>query len=166
MEQETKRHLIIGVAIVVSVSIGLVIWKKYQTSSTASAAASDQSNQDQLALELAALSANAYGGQAGGAQNFSSPAAVGSGVSQSLADEVSAIENALGFGPAAHVPATSTTATPTAPTTPVTTPTPTATNTPVPSSLIEGGTSQMIKYNHGQPLFEMDGVTSEGHTVA
>lgn len=157
MEKETKKHLIVGVALVVSIGIGVVVWKKYQSSSSATAAASNQSNQDQLALELAALSANAYAGQSGGAQTFSSPAAVSSGPQQTLSEEVIALENALGFGPApTPAPATPTIPTATTPTTPTA---PTTTTTPIMGG---SGVSEMIRYNHGEPLFSMDGVTHEG----
>lgn len=170
MEKETKKYLIIGTALVVSIGIGVVIWKKYQTSSTASTAASDQSNQDELALLESSLEANAYAGQAGAASY--SPAVVGTSTPTSLADEVTALETALGFGPsttAANPPPTATGAP--APT-PTPTPTPVATPTPAPAAPIESAgtnpvtTADAINYKHGSPIFEMEGVPGEGVNIS
>lgn len=169
MEKETKKYLIIGAVLILTVSIGVVLWKKYQTESTASQTPTDQSNQDELALLAASLSSNAYAGQVGGAQPFSA-SVVGGSVPQSLADEVLALERALGFVP--DTPTT--TPTPTTPTTP-TVPAPTASPAPTPAPEPETGqptprfphpASEVIKYHHGAPLFEMDGVAHEGVIVS
>lgn len=167
MEKETKKYLIIGTALVVSIGIGVVLWKKYQTTSTASNAASDQSNQDELALLESSLEANAYAGESG-AESYS-PAVVGSGTPQTLAEEVTSLENALGFGPPPTT--TPTTPTPTTPTTPITpapaptnppaTPPATGSPTPVPTTP-ETELANGIQYLHGSPVLQMDGVPGEG----
>lgn len=176
MEKETKKYLIIGTVLVISIGIGVVIWKKYQSSSSESSAASDQSNQDELALLSASLEANAYAGQAGAASY--SPSVVGTGTPTSLADEVLKLEAALGFGPTPATPPAATGSPTPSPTTPPTTPPvtpPSATGSPAPvadvpiadaNGNIHGGVSEMIRYKHGAPIFEMDGVPGEGVTVS
>jgi hypothetical protein len=145
MEKETKKYLLIGGALIISVSIGVLLWKKYQSSSSSSQAATDQSNQDELALEAAALANNAYAGQAGGAQPFS-VATVGGAVPQTLAQEITAIEEALGIAP----PATGTTTTTTTPATP-TTPAENASPATATAPLTGGGST--VK-SSGAPIFE------------
>lgn len=175
MEKETKRYLIIGTTIVVTVGIGVVLWKKYQTSSSASAAASDQSNQDELSLLAASLESNAYASATGGGASYS-PQMVGIGAPQSLADEVLSLEQALGFAPTTPTPAPSSPSTPAASgggnpspsPAPSPTPTPGAPAPVNPSTVVhnEVPTNELIRYNHGSPIFEMDGVTGEGVLVS
>jgi hypothetical protein len=166
MEKETKKYLIIGTALVVSIGIAVVIWKKYQTSNTASSAASDQSNQDELALLESSLEANAYAGQAGAASY--SPAVVGTGTPTSLADEITALETALGFGPPATAANPLPTATGAPAPTPTPAPTPVASPTPAPAAPIETAgnnpatVADAIRYQHGSPIFEAEGVPGEG----
>lgn len=163
MEKETKKYLIIGTALVVSIGIGVVIWKKFQSSNSATAAAADQSNQDELALLSASLESNAYAGQAG-ATSYS-PSVVGTSTPKSLADEVLALESALGFGPPTTPAPTGTpsTSAPPVPTTPVATgsPTPNPSTHPIDVAGHSPSMSEMIRYNHGSPLFEAEGVPGE-----
>jgi hypothetical protein len=176
MEKETKKYLIIGTALVVSIGIGVVLWKKYQassdTSEAASNAAADQSNQDELALIESSLEANAYAGEAG-AQSYS-PAVIGTGTPQTLAQEVTALEAALGFGPGVTA---SPTPIPTTPTTPAPTAAPSPTPAPAvpsPTTPVETGSpitvttpmAEAIQYEHGAPIFEAEGVPGEGVNVS
>jgi hypothetical protein len=175
MEKETKKYLIIGTALVVSIGIGVVIWKKYQTSSdsndAANSAAANQSNQDELALLESSLEANAYAGQAG-AQSYS-PAVIGTGTPETLAQEVTSLEAALGFGPGlttTPVPSTTTPTTTTPTTSAPSTTTPTTPNTPVEASgtpiAIASPAAEAIQYEHGAPMFESEGVPGEGVNVS
>src|SRR5579859_3390111 len=172
MEKETKKYLIIGTTIVVTVGVGVLLWRKYQTQSASTAAATDQSNQDELSLLAASLESNAYASTTGGSSGFS-PQAVGAGTPKSLADEVLALEQALGFAPTTP---SSSTAAPTGSgsgtpsTTPASSP-PSSTGAPTepipvsnPARPAHEVISEMLKYHHGSPLFEMDGVQGEGVT--
>lgn len=165
MEKETKKYLIIGTTIVVSVGIGVLLWKKYQTASAASGAAADQSNQDELSLLAASLESNAYAGQAG-FSNYS-PAVIGAGTPKTLAEEVLALEQELGIAPASTSPSAPA---PTASGGNAPTPAPAPSHrTPAPAQdghYIPEDSSEMIRYNHGAPLFEMDGVRGEGVLVS
>lgn len=177
MEKETKKYLIIGAVLILTVSIGVVLWKKYQTGEATNQAASDQSNQDELALLASSLASNAYAGQVGGAQPYSA-SVVGSSVPQSLSDEVLALERALGFAPPDTTTPVPTGATPAAGApasgAPANPPQAPAQNTGTtgdathgqPTPLVPHPASEMIKFNHGAPLFEMDIVSHEGVTVA
>jgi hypothetical protein len=95
MSPETKKYLIYGTFIVVAAGVGVFVWKKYQDSSSASSAAEDQSNQDELALLSSALESNAYAGSGSGG-DFTSTVATGT-TSQTLAQEILALEQALGI---------------------------------------------------------------------
>lgn len=108
MEKETKKYLIIGTTIVVVVGIGVFLWKKHQSGDTNAAAAptgTDQATQDELSLLAATLENNAYAGSdtGTGAPTYAA-AAVGAGLPQSLAAEVTALEQALGFAPTPTTP--------------------------------------------------------------
>lgn len=166
MEKETKKYLIIGTTLVVTVGIAVVLWKKYQTQSAAGAAAADQSNQDELSLLAASLESNAYASQT----SSYSPAVVGASTPKSLADEVLALEQALGIAPtsspvpAPKMPPSGSGNTPVATPASPALPKQTAPEFPAPAHDIP--TSEMIRYNHGAPLFAMDGVTGEGVLVS
>lgn len=126
MTQQTKHYLIIGGGLVLAVALAVILYKRYQASSTASQAATDQSNQDALAY-LEASSVNSPYGYAGGGGSTISLAPAGT--QQTLAQQVAAIEQAFGFGPpssstpastpASGSPAGSSTSTPSTPPAPV-----------------------------------------------
>ena len=164
MEKETKKLLVIGGAIVLAVGIGVILWKKYQSSSVATEAAQTQSSQDELELVAASLANNAYAGQSGGAQPFT-PAVTGGHIPQSLADEILAIEKALGLLPE-EPPAPTTPQVTTPPTTPPTETKPSRGSPSIPSPAHHAPPSEIIRYNHGMPLFEIGDVNNEGALVS
>lgn len=105
MTPETKHALILGGGLIVAVVLGIIVYKKYEASSQADQAASDQASQDTLAyIESMALGGAypAFGGGAGGSSlTLPSPPAT-----QSLADEITQLEQAFGFAaPASTSPA-------------------------------------------------------------
>lgn len=102
MSPETKKLLIHSGAFVAAVAIAYFLYRRYEANAAASAAnaqpGSDQASQDELTL-LAELGANAsqYAVGGGGGTAFTLPtSATGQ---QSLADQISSIEQALGFAP-------------------------------------------------------------------
>lgn len=99
LSPETKHILIIGGALVLAVVLGIVVYKKYEANSQASAAANDQSEQDQLAYIESLMEGGAGYDDFGdtGAGSVTLPGAPAS--SMSLADELQQIESAFGFGP-------------------------------------------------------------------
>jgi hypothetical protein len=167
MEKETKKYLIIGGVLILTVSVGVVIWKKYQVSSDSSAAATDQANQDALSLEAASLASNAYAGS--GAASYS-PQLAGASTPTSLADEVLALERALGFNPSPTPPATSTppsgsASVPTSGSAPTPPTAPAQTGDGSVHPIVHPAISE-IKYHHGAPDFEPEGVMHEGVLVS
>jgi hypothetical protein len=107
MTAETKHHLIVGGGLIAAVIIGIVFYKRYQAGSSASQAAADQQNADQLAfLESQALTNPYDAGYGAGGSSITIPAA-SSG--PSLIDQLNQIEQAFGFAP---TPSASTPSTP------------------------------------------------------
>lgn len=97
LSPETKHSLIIGGGLVLAVVLGIIVFKKYEANSQADQAASDQQTQDALDyLESMDLSGG-YGALMGssGGSSLSIPTAP---ASQSLAQEISSLESAFGFG--------------------------------------------------------------------
>lgn len=97
LSPETKHSLIIGGGLVLAVVLGIIVFKKYEANSQADQAASDQQTQDALDyLESMDLSGG-YGALMGssGGSSLSIPTAP---ANQSLAQEISALESAFGFG--------------------------------------------------------------------
>lgn len=94
MTSQTKHYLIIGGALVVAVVIGIVLYKRYAVSASASQATQDQSNQDALAFLEANAMNSPYGGGGVATGGVSFPSAA---PQQSLADEIASIEQAFGF---------------------------------------------------------------------
>lgn len=97
MTQETKHSLIVGGGLILAVVLGIIVYKKYEANSQTSQAASDQASQDELAYIESMSMQGAYAGYGGGsALTIPSPPAT-----QSLADQISSLEQAFGFAPAA-----------------------------------------------------------------
>lgn len=96
MTPETKHHLIVGGALIVAVIVGIVVYKKYEAQSGDAQAAQQQSDDDALAYLEATSFSNPYdlSGEGGGGGSISLPSAA---PTQSLADEINSIEQALGF---------------------------------------------------------------------
>lgn len=109
LSPETKHTLMIGGALILAVVLGIIVYKKFEANSQASqaatSAANDQADQDTLAyLESLALGGGDYSSYEGsGGSSITIPSAP---ASTSLAQELSSIEQAFGYG---------TTSTPTAP---------------------------------------------------
>jgi len=117
MSPETKKYLIYGSGIVVVAAVGVFFYKRTQGS-----AATDQTSTSESELELlaAALQSNQYAA-GGGGQSYLP--ATGQSHPPSLADEILALEQALGLAPpAAPAPTSGGSATP-----PVTSTTPPST---------------------------------------
>jgi hypothetical protein len=98
MNEQTKKYLIIGGVLVGATVLGIIVYKKVQVSSEASAAASDQASQDELAyIESMALQ-NPYEGVSGaGTAGITLPSAP---AGPSLIDELTQLEQAFGLAPA------------------------------------------------------------------
>ncbi|HXT74614.1 MAG TPA: hypothetical protein VN785_12245 [Candidatus Angelobacter sp.] len=129
MTQQTKHYLIIGGGLVVAVALAVILYKRYEASSTASQAATDQSNQDALAYLEASSTNSPYGYAGGGGSTVSLAPA---GTQQTLAQQVAAIEQEFGFGPpAAPAPTPASTPTSGSPAGP-SAPTPSKSPAPVP----------------------------------
>ena len=95
MNEETKRHILIGGGLAVAVVLGLYAFKKYQSGAQTSNA---QTQADQLAYLEMMAGAGTYG-YAGGGGGYVAPAVSPSNTTQSLASEVLGIEQAFGFAP-------------------------------------------------------------------
>lgn len=98
MSPETKKHLILGGGLIVAVVLGIIVYKKFQANSQTSQAANDQASQDELAyIESMALDGGGYSDYSSGAAG-SSVTIPSAPATQSLADEINSIEQAVGFG--------------------------------------------------------------------
>lgn len=97
LSPETKHALIIGGGLIVAVVVAIVVYKKYQVSSQAGQAASDQATQDELAyIEEQSLEGGAeFGSVDTSGSSVTLPSAP---ASQSLAQEIQSIEGAFGLG--------------------------------------------------------------------
>ncbi len=151
MTPQTKHYLIIGGGLVLAVALAVILYKRYQASSSASQAANDQSNQDALAyLEASSMnSPYSYGGGGSGSSISLAPA----GTQQTLAQEIAAIEQQFGFGPPpspASSPASSSAESPNSPAASSTTSTPSAPPVPVSPE------RQKIALDNSQPLMTME----------
>lgn len=112
MTPETKHTLILGGGLIAAVVLGIIVYKKYEANSQAGQAASDQASQDELAyIESLSLGGaySAYGMGTGGTSLTIPSAPAG----QSLADEITQLEQAFGLAstPAASTPAASSSST-------------------------------------------------------
>jgi hypothetical protein len=96
MTEQTKHYLIVGGGLVVSVAVAIIVYKKFEVSSQASQAANAQANQDELAeLEASAIDdPYGYADASAADTGISFPSA---GNSQSIAQELQAIEQEFGF---------------------------------------------------------------------
>lgn len=151
MTQQTKHYLIIGGGLVLAVALAVIIYKRYAANSSASQAATDQSNQDALAY-LEASSANSPYGYAGGSGSTISLAPAGT--QQTLAQEIAAIEQEFGFGPPAS--SASTPASPSASTPASGSPAAPSTSTPSTPPEPVSPTRQRIALDTSQPLMTME----------
>lgn len=100
MTEKTKHVLIVGGGLILTVAVAIVVYKNYQASSSASQAAADQQNDDALAYLEASSVDDPYAYEAAGGASISVPASTGTtGAAQSIADELSSIEQAFGLAP-------------------------------------------------------------------
>ena len=96
MTAETKKHLMYGGALIVSVVLGIIVYKRYEAGAQSSQAASDQANSDELAyIESLALQ-NPYGSSAASGSSIVLPTAP---AQSSIADELASLEQAFGLAP-------------------------------------------------------------------
>lgn len=119
MTSQTKHYLIVGGGLVLAVALAVILYKRYAANSSASQAATDQSNQDALAY-LEASSVNSPYGYAGGGSG-STISLAPAGTQQTLAQEIAGIEQEFGFGPPsppASTPASPASGSPAVPSTP------------------------------------------------
>lgn len=120
MTPETKHYLFIGGGLILATIIGIIVYKRYEAGASASQAASDQQNADELALLEATATDNPYASFTSGAAGGSTISLGSAGPQQSLAEQLGSLEQLFGFGPpASSSPSTGTGSAPSAPAQPV-----------------------------------------------
>lgn len=146
MTEQTKRYLIIGGGLVLAVALAVILYKRYQANSSASQAASDQSNQDALAYLEASSVSSPYGYAGGGGSTISLAPA---GTQQTLADEIAAIEKEFGFGPSSSPASTPASTSASGSSAGSSAPTPSTPPAPVPPQ-------KKLALDNSQPLMTME----------
>lgn len=96
MTHETKKYLILGGGLIAAVVLGIIVYKKFQVSSQADQAASNQANQDELEY-LAAEDAYGSPYASGGGTSTDSITLPSEPSLPSITDELTAIEQAFGL---------------------------------------------------------------------